>query len=205
MGGFMLKVRSRSGVVGVTAGAAALLALPVVAAGQVPVVDQVVGGVTQTAQSLAPPPAPALPAGAPALPAPAAPRPAPATPAPASSAPTPAPRQVTATGAPGPASAGGGSARGGSGAGSRSAEKRSASGVTARAAQSEADAAQSDDSEPGASRGDGAGTTDVEIADGEAGDDASPGALPFTGFQLVLLAMIGLGAIAGGAALRRVA
>jgi hypothetical protein len=38
----MLKVRSRSGVVGITAGAAALLALPVVAAGQVPVVDQVV-------------------------------------------------------------------------------------------------------------------------------------------------------------------
>ena len=45
----------------------------------------------------------------------------------------------------------------------------------------------------------------MEIAAGESGDDAGPASLPFTGFQLVLLAMIGLGAIAGGAALRRAA
>ena len=51
----MLDLRSRAGIVGVATGTA-LLALPVVAAGQVPVVDQVVGGVTQTAQSLAPAP-----------------------------------------------------------------------------------------------------------------------------------------------------
>jgi hypothetical protein len=45
----------------------------------------------------------------------------------------------------------------------------------------------------------------VEIAAGESGDDAGPAALPFTGFQLVLLMMLGLGAIAGGTALRRAA
>ena len=53
--------RSRVGVVSVATGTAILLALPVVATGQVPGVDQVVGGVTETAQSIAPA-APALPA-----------------------------------------------------------------------------------------------------------------------------------------------
>jgi hypothetical protein len=43
----------------------------------------------------------------------------------------------------------------------------------------------------------------VEIAAGGSADDAGPAALPFTGFQLVLLGIIGLGAIAAGAALRR--
>jgi hypothetical protein len=49
-------VRSRVGAVSVTAGAAVLLAVPVVAAGQVPGVGEVVGGVTETAQNLAPAP-----------------------------------------------------------------------------------------------------------------------------------------------------
>ena len=62
LGAPMHALRSRVGVVSVAAGAAVLLALPVVAAGQVPVVDQVVGGVKQTAESIA------AAAGAPALP-----------------------------------------------------------------------------------------------------------------------------------------
>src|SRR5262245_24335455 len=53
LGASMFDLRSRAGIVGVATGAA-LLALPVVAAGQVPVVDQVVAGVTQTARSLGP-------------------------------------------------------------------------------------------------------------------------------------------------------
>ena len=74
----MFDLRSRAGIVGVATGAA-LLALPVVAAGQVPVVDQVVGGVTRTAQILAPAPVPPV-----TLPAPAA------TPAPPASVASPA-------------------------------------------------------------------------------------------------------------------
>jgi hypothetical protein len=47
--------------------------------------------------------------------------------------------------------------------------------------------------------------TDVQIADGvaDAPRDASPSTLPFTGLQLALMAMLGLGAVAGGALLRR--
>ena len=52
----MHALRSRTGVVSITVGAAVLLALPVVAAGQVPGVDQVVGGVKETAESIAPAP-----------------------------------------------------------------------------------------------------------------------------------------------------
>src|SRR5688500_14669511 len=64
-GGFLMHaLRSRTGVVSITVSAAVLLALPVVASGQVPGVDKVVGGVTDTAQSVAPVSVP------PALPAP---------------------------------------------------------------------------------------------------------------------------------------
>ena len=49
--------RSRVGVISVTAGTAVVLALPVVAVGQVPGVDQVVGRVKETANSVAPLPA----------------------------------------------------------------------------------------------------------------------------------------------------
>jgi hypothetical protein len=75
--------------------------------------------------------------------------------------------------------------------------------VRAGAAQSDAGAAQSDGTDGGGSQAGTAVATDVEIAAGESGDEAGPAALPFTGFQLLLLAMLGLGAIAGGAALRR--
>lgn len=210
----MLKVRSRSGVVGVTAGAAALLALPVVAAGQAPVVDQVVGGVTQTAQSLAPaPPAglpaptvkPAPPAGLPAPPAPAGSGAPAAAPAPPASAPSGAPRQVTATGSAG-------SERVASSAGKAHARKRGSSdrkgsGAKATGAQSGATASQSEGSgaQGGGSQADDSGATDVEIAAGESGDESGAASLPFTGFGLVLLTMLGLGALAGGAVLRRAA
>jgi hypothetical protein len=54
--------------------------------------------------------------------------------------------------------------------------------------------------------GDGAGTTDVAIASQaaeELPEDASPANLPFTGLQLVLMAIGGVVAILGGMALRR--
>ena len=47
LGAPMHALRSRTGVVSITVGAAVLLALPVVAAGQVPGVDQVVRGVKE--------------------------------------------------------------------------------------------------------------------------------------------------------------
>jgi hypothetical protein len=197
----MLNVRSRVGVVAVTTGAAVLLALPVVAAGQVPGVDQVVGGVTETAENLvpapvaapAPPPAP-LPAPAPA-PRPAAqPAPAPAAPA----APAPAAPQPKATSTTGSTSSGSASGRGSErrGAMASSSAKRAHSARDRRAASGvKATAAQDDGGSP----------TDVEIADQavEAPEDASPSTLPFTGLQLLLMGMVGLAAIASGGVLRR--
>ncbi len=56
-GAFMIDVRSRRAAAAVATSAAVLLSVPVVAAGQVPGVDQVVGGVQQTAESLVPAPA----------------------------------------------------------------------------------------------------------------------------------------------------
>jgi outer membrane biosynthesis protein TonB len=198
----MFEVRSRAGLAAVTTAAAVLLALPVVAAGQVPVVDQVIGGVTETAQSLAAPapapkpaPSPLPPASAPAAnPAPSA---APAPPAaPAGSAPATAPRQVTAAGAPGSGGMAGGS-RQPAGAASAAKGEREKSERAKRPAGSEERATAAQD--------DGAGSTDVEIVSQSAHlpEDASPDTLPFTGLQLALVAMIGLAAIASGAALRR--
>jgi hypothetical protein len=191
----MLNVRSRSGVVAVTCTAAVFLALPVVAAGQVPGVDQVLGGVTQTAESLvaAPVTTPA-PAPAPAPPAPA-PKPAPQA-APAPAAPAPAPGQTAPRGSTSTGSAGAGTATSGATASSSAKQGASKKRATAAAASDDkASAAQDED----------AGPTDVQIADqaAEAPADASPSTLPFTGLQLTLMAMLGLAAIAGGAALRR--
>jgi hypothetical protein len=200
----MHAVRSRVGVVSITAGAAVLLALPVVAAGQVPGVDQVVGGVTETAESIAPlPVAPALPA----LPAPVqapapkppaaapAPAPAPAAPAPAAAAPAPAtaPRQSASAAAPRSA--------GSPGKASASSASKSDSGgkggVTARSSSDVPSRASQDDSSDESS---GSGVPDP-VAD--LPEDASPDTLPFTGLQLVLIAMAGLVALAGGLVLRR--
>lgn len=97
MGASMHFLRIRLGVIA-TAATAALLSLPVVAAGQVPSVGGVVGGVTDQLPSL---PAPALPA--PALPAPSLPAlPQVQTPAPAP-APAPVPKLPALPSAPAPA------------------------------------------------------------------------------------------------------
>jgi hypothetical protein len=193
----MHALRSRVGVVSITAGAAVLLALPVVAAGQVPGVDQVVGGVTQTAESIAPlPVAPALPAPpaqAPAAKPPAA-APAPAAPGPAASAPA-APRQSATGGARQPASSSGRAA-----ASSAPKSASAAGGHTGARERQESDApvrASQDDS-AGESAGSDAATVAADLP-----DDASADTLPFTGLQLALILMSGLAALAGGLVLRR--
>src|SRR5215211_7762159 len=212
LGASMFDLRSRAGIAGVATGAA-LLALPVVPAGQVPVVDQVVGGVTQTAESLTPAPVPPVklpvPAVQPAPPAsvPAAPAPAgPGAAAPAPSAQAPAPREVPSTGAP---------SIGADSDATRSSKDRTSDakasrghrgGATAGAASGEgASAAQAEsvaEQNAGASGADD-GVTDVEIAATDSGDEGGPAALPFTGLQLALLAMAGLATLVGGALLRR--
>jgi len=188
----MFDLRSRAGIAGVATGAA-LLALPVVAAGQVPVVDQVVGGVTQTAESLTPAPVPPVklpvPAVQPAPPAsvPAAPAPAgPGAAAPAPSAQAPAPREVPSTGAP---------SIGADSDATRSSKDRTSDAKASRGHRGGATA--------GAASGADDGVTDVEIAATDAGDEGGPAALPFTGLQLALLAMAGLATLVGGALLRR--
>ena len=109
--------RSRVAVIA-TAGTAALLSLPVVAAGQVPSVGGVVGGVTDQLPSLPAPtpvPAPALPVPLPAPPV-QAPAPAPSLPsAPSAPAPSlPAPNVSGLPKAPGSAPAPAGSPAGSS-------------------------------------------------------------------------------------------
>lgn len=213
----MFDLRSRAGIVGLATGAG-LLALPVVAVGQVPVVDQVVGGVTHTAQSLAPAPVPPVTLPAPAAP-PAPPAPVPALPTPASPgpgappagapAPATAPRQAASTHAPS-LPGGGRVARSQGGRASRAkAEPGQHRSVTAGAASDErASAAQSDslgEENADASRADDAAATDVEIAAADLGDDGGTAALPFTGLQLVLIGMAGLATLAGGTLLRRAA
>jgi hypothetical protein len=195
----MHALRSRVGVVSITAGAAVLLALPVVAAGQVPGVDQVVGGVTQTAESIAPVPvAPALPAPpaqAPAAKPPAAaPAPAPAAPAPAASAPA-APRRSAPGRAPQAASSSGRAA-----ASSAPKSASAAGGDTGARERREtyAPARASQDDSPGESAGSDGASVAADLP-----DDASADTLPFTGLQLALILMSGLAALAGGLVLRR--
>jgi hypothetical protein len=194
----MFDLRSRAGIAGFATGAT-LLALPVVAVGQVPVVDQVVGGVTETAQRLARAPVPPVtlpaPVAKPAPPAPVPALPAPPSPGPAASAPAPAPAPRAAA-APA-VSAGDRTPPSPPAEAKASGNERG--GATARAASGEgASEAQSH------SAGDqGTGATDVEIATADSGDAGGPAALPFTGLQLVLLGMAGLAALAGGALLRR--
>jgi hypothetical protein len=201
LGGFMLNVRSRIGVVAVTSGAAVLLALPVVAAGQVPGVDQVVGGVTEAAGTVAPAPPAPLPAPAPpptpapqtASPAPAAPG-TPAPTSPGAAAPTRSQGSAGSTRTPAHSSASASAVSGGERARARSAQQ---SGT-----ENEGDVPPADkgsDERARASQDTGGGGADGTGA----GDDPSSGTLPFTGLQLALILMVGLAALAGGAALRR--
>jgi type IV secretory pathway VirB10-like protein len=195
----MHALRSRTGVVSITVAAAVLLALPVVAAGQVPGVDQVVGEVTETGESIAPlpvaPTLPAPPAQAPAPKSPAAASPSPpAAPAPAASAPA-APRQSARAAAPraasssGKASADSASEPGSAGGGDDAVRARGASDTPARASQDDS----ADDS---------AGS-DVASQAGDLAEEASSETLPFTGLQLGLIVMAGLASLAGGLVLRR--
>jgi cobalamin biosynthesis Mg chelatase CobN len=194
--------RSRVGVVSVTAGAAIFLALPVVAAGQVPGVDQVVGGVTQTAESLVPAPvsqtlpaAPAPPAAPAQVQAPA-PQPAATAPAPAAPAPAPAPQAAPRQSAPAATGSSSGKAAATSASKAGSSAKGD-SGVSARSS-SDAPASASQDASTDESAGSGAASQAADLP-----EDASPATLPFTGLQLALIVMTGLAALAGGLVLRR--
>jgi len=216
----MLDVRSRAGIVAVTTGAALLLALPVVAAGQGPGVGDVVGGVKEKVEGAAPGPPVAVPAPPVNLPAPAAPHAAPKAqgppPArgPAAQAPAASPQAPPAHARsnkpanpgggrgerPGPAPSpsqnepatdqGGGSGDGGSKAGDGDGGAGDGGG---------------DGKTVNTSQDDGGAPTDVEIADQvvEAPVDANPSTLPFTGFQLALMVALGLAAVGAGFALRR--
>jgi hypothetical protein len=218
----MLDVRSRAGVIAVTTSAAVLVGLPVVAFGQVPGVPQVVGGVTETANSLvqAPVAPPSLPAPAPAPTVPAAPAPAPApqvqATAPPSAAPKPAAKapaaQAPAASNPGSAQArSAGTATGSSSGSAKASARRSA---TAADRSAKGDGRRGDRAKATASGDAGQAPAEEQSAAGsqpafasqgvdELPDDASPANLPFTGLQLALMAIIGVAALVGGVALRR--
>jgi hypothetical protein len=195
----MHALRSRTGVVSITVGAAVLLALPVVAAGQVPAVDQVVGGVRETAESIAPVPvAPAPPAQV----EPPAPQPPPASPAPP--APAPSGSAPSASGPPASAPARSAPAAPRGSATAAAPQRASGSGsAPARSASKTASAAQNDGGVQVGGESDEPAGSDVASGVGELPDDAGPETLPFTGLQLVLVLMSGLAALAGGLVLRR--
>ena len=214
----MFNVRSRAGVVAVTAGATLLVALPVVSLGAVPAVDHLPGHATETARDVvASAPKPSLPAQAqaPAVkPAPRAPTRANSDSAPTRS--TPAPRSAPAhghSGAPQHSSQSRGRghsrarARGHAG-GSPQGEAAGQDDQAPQASDKKRKAPSGDDTNAAPESGDETVSglaTDVEIADGSAAAprDASPATLPFTGLQLALMGMFGLMAVAGGALLRR--
>jgi hypothetical protein len=198
----MFDLRSRAGIVGVATGAA-LLALPVVATGQVPVVDQVVGGVTQTAQSLTAAPVPQ--ADLPTRSGKPAPLPAPVTPAPPVPAAPPAPEaSVHTTSAPAPRGMAASAVSAGTQAPSSPAPRAKASDKRQETA-SAASGAVASDARSDSAAGEPDGATDVEIAAADSGDAGGPASLPFTGLQLTLLGIVGMAALAGGALLRRAA
>jgi hypothetical protein len=219
----MLDVRSRAGVIAVTTSAAVLVGLPVVAFGQVPVVEPVVNGVTETANSIvqappvpaplpappapAPPPAPAAPAPAPApqvqAPAPAAPKPAaqaPAAQAPAAQAPAAGSSQARSANTAPKRSSGGGKSSARRGA---KAAQPSSKGDGRRGDRGKAKASGDAGASPAEESG---GRSNTAIASQEADElpeDPSPAKLPFSGLQLALLAIAGVAALLGGMALRR--
>jgi hypothetical protein len=229
MGASMLDVRSRAGIVAVTTGAALLLALPVVAAGQGPGVGQVVGGVKEKVEGAAPGPPVGVPAPPVNLPAPAAPR-APAPKAPTSKAPDPQGPPPKAQGSPPawspaaqaprsapPAHGRVKKASAGSGEGGGEQPASAPGSPNDAPATSQGDGSGDGGSKDGGSKAggggkttnlsqdDGAAPTDVEIADQvvEAPVGANPSTLPFTGFQLALMVALGVAAVGTGVALRR--
>jgi hypothetical protein len=193
----MSDVRTRAGAVAVTA--AALLALPVVAEGQVPVVGQIVSGGSGTVQSVTEQRPPSALLDAPAGQPPSAPAPpAPFTSRTAAVHPQPAPARSPAAsshGAGGPAGTSSPKSAGtrhvGASAASSSARKKAKTRAGASGEESAADARQEDGGSAGSSAAD---VTNV------GGDSAAR--LPFTGFELLLAAMAGLAMFAGGALLR---
>ena len=224
--------RFRVGVIA-AAGAAALLSLPVGAAGQVPSVGGVVGGVTDQLPSL-PAPVPAVPA--PAVPAPLpapsvqapAPPPAPSLPA-APSAPAPSLPQAPVPQLPKP----GGTtpAPVGSSPGQSAPSARvSAPSSTATAAERSRRATKDRSSGSGRQR-DGGGKANRSSAESAAApkgiatantdatlasvaiqggaadlpDNASPDTAPFTGLQLAYLVAIGLMLATAGLSVRTMA
>lgn len=213
--------RSRVAVIA-TAGTAALLSLPVVALGQVPNLNGVVGGATNQVPSL-PAPVPALPAlpPLPALPQVQAPAP---TPAPAPSAPPSLPAPLPALpkpgsgapAAPAPAApaapaAGGGSVPGGAVTVGGKSSAKSVAGESRRSTRRHdggPKAISSSDKAGGtkakaASEADAARAEAAVAADAaDLPDNASPETVPFTGLQLALIAMAGLAALAAGAVMR---
>ena len=227
-------LRIRVGVIA-TATTAALLSLPVGAAGQVPSVGGVVGGVTDQLPSLPAPavPAPALPVPLPALPqvqapAPApAPVPAPKLPAPPS-APAPALPQAPVPGLPNPggtapAPAGSSPSQSAPSAG-RSAPSSNAtadgSGKATRGRSAESGgqrdgggkAKRSSGGSGGVSEGLATANTDAALASaavqGDAADlpeNPSPDTAPFTGLQLAYLVAMGLMLATAGLTVRRMA
>ncbi len=215
----MHSLRSRVGVIAVAIGGVAALSVPVVAAGQVPSVDQTIGGVTDQLPSVqvpslepvapapapapvpqiqvpAPPPAPSLPAPLPSLPGTGS---GPAQPSPSQPAPSQAAPSQPASGAQGGSSESL-SASGREGAGTAraaAAKKRADRRVEAKGSADEpAGAARKESADVGA-------TASVAQDAAALPDDASPETSPFTGFRLGVLAMLGLLSLAGGLALRR--
>ena len=206
----MLDVRSRAGIMAVTTGAALLLALPVVAAGQVPNVGDVVGGVKDRV--------PAPPVSVPAPPVQLPPQASPPAPAPKAQN-SPPPRSPSAQPPEAPPSSPPAhgrskkpSASSGGGGGDQPGSPGDAPGASQGGGSGDG-GSEDGDSKAG---GDGGGTkgvsqeggnvpTDVQIADqaAEAPVDASPSTLPFTGFQLALMVALGLAAVGTGFALRR--
>ena len=203
MGASMSDVRSRTGVAAVTAGALVLLALPVVAEGQVPVVDQVVGGVTRTVQSVTEPSAPAAPLPAPAARPPSAPAPAASSQRSTPARPQPAPTRTptASSGASGTEAGDRASTSSSNRAGDRQTGARAASSSARNKAGARASASADDDA--AAAQQDDGGDSAGSSGDGVAnvGGDAAA-RLPFTGLELLLVAMAGLGMLAGGALIR---
>ena len=202
----MIDVRSRAGVVAVTAGAAVLLAMPVVALGQVPGVDEVVGGIQERVEGVAPAPVAPLPAPPVSLPAPPpAPAPksqsggsAPAAPAPPAPAPAPSPQST-------PAASPGGGEPSRSATVAASSKRVSAASGGGRGEERRARADEALGGKTANASQDGGAPTDVEIAGQrtDAPEAANPSTLPFTGLQLAMLGVLGLAALVAGLALRR--